>query len=71
MEEKLELAMKVYRMSEPWCLEAVLKQLVKATDILLKEKGYDGNTYEEMEHCSKIGKELIEEIPIILGDLLK
>ena len=67
MEDKLKLAMKVYRLSEAWTLESVLQQLVKATDILLKDKGYDGNTYEEMQYCSEVAKELIIEIPTILS----
>lgn len=63
--------MKVYRLDESWPLEDILKQLVRATDILLLEKGYDGNTYEEMQLCNEYAKQLIIDIPIILSDLAK
>lgn len=67
LEEKLKLVLAVYRLDEAWNLEDILKQLVKATDILLKDKGYDGNSYEEMQSCSEYAKQLIIDIPAILG----
>lgn len=49
-------------LSYPWPLKDVLRQLVKATDILLKDKSYDGNSYEEIQTCSEIAKNLIIKI---------
>lgn len=40
-----------------WSLRDVIKRLCKATDILLHEKDYDGQGYEEMELCLKLAKE--------------
>lgn len=58
---------KICRIREAWALPDVLAQLIKATDILLKDHGYDGNSYEEMQWCSEIGKELITEINQVLS----
>ena len=62
-------AMRVYRLTEPWNLQDILKQLVEATDKLLIDKGYDGHDYEEMEQASKFAKEIINEIPEILRSI--
>lgn len=45
---------------QPWDLLSVLKKLVKASDILLHEKDYDRDGWEEHEFCYKRGLEIIE-----------
>lgn len=59
---KIEALEELLGFTTNWPLHNLLGQLVKATDILLIDKGYDGNTYEEMQACSEIAKKLIVDI---------
>jgi|ERR1035437_1883190 hypothetical protein len=65
-------------LSEPWCLDSVLKRSQKGLDILLHNYNYDGNCWEELQHClekindyrRKIDNYLIEyNKPEIIVDL--
>lgn len=44
-----------------WDIYSILKNLCKATDILLHEKDYDGHGYEEMQHCLELGKKIVND----------
>jgi hypothetical protein len=47
-------------MDKAWPLVDVLYKLVEASEILLHKKNYDGHGWEEIEHCIKRGKEIIQ-----------
>ena len=49
----------------PWPLDDVLKQLLWATEYLLKQYNYDGHKHEELNHCVKRGYEIINDIKLI------
>lgn len=46
--------------SQAFPLNDVLKYLVRGTEILLQKKDYDGPDYEEMNHCVKRAKEIMQ-----------
>ena len=53
---------RILRTNEAWSLVDVLEKLTHATDFLLHKKDFDGDRWEEMEHCYKLGKEIIESL---------
>jgi hypothetical protein len=50
----------ILRLDQPWPLVDVLKKLIEASDILLHEKNYDRNGWEEHEHCFREGNKIVE-----------
>jgi hypothetical protein len=52
--------MKVLRLDKPFPLKDILFRLTKATEYLLNQKDYDGPDYEELGHCVRGAKEVIE-----------
>jgi uncharacterized coiled-coil protein SlyX len=46
-------------------LHDVLKYLVRGTELLLHKKDYDGPDYEEMNHCVKQAKEIMQSKPTV------
>jgi len=64
-----------------WPLKNVLEKLIEATNILLHNKSYDGQGYEEMQICVSRAKEIIGELSTksasgepqeqIISDLIK
>jgi len=50
----------VLSLDNPWCLRDVLKELVRASNILLHDKNYDGHGWEGISHCVDRGNEIIK-----------
>ncbi len=59
---KIEALEHLLRFPTNYPIHDILGHLVKATDILLIDKGWDGNTYEEMQQCSEIAKQIIIDV---------
>lgn len=55
---------KIFGLQEAWPLVDVLKKLTEASDILLKQKNYDGHGWEEIHHATGKAKEYIESLNI-------
>ena len=56
----------VLRLYEAYTLADILKNLIEATDRLLGYYSYDGQRYEELQLCSKLGKDAIIKINSVL-----
>jgi len=50
----------VLRLNETWSLLSVLKKLADASDILLHQKDYDGNGWEQHEYALREANVIIE-----------
>ena len=57
---QLEPPVKQMLAKEPFTLIDILETLNKATNILLHEKDYDGNDYEQMEYCLRRSQLIVE-----------
>lgn len=57
-----EEANKIFGLQEAWPLVDVLKKLTEASDILLKQKNYDGHGWEEIYHATEKAKQYIKSL---------
>lgn len=48
--------------SQPWPLLDVLKKLVEASEILLREKDYDGDGWEQIHYAAESAKKIINQL---------
>jgi hypothetical protein len=53
---------------EAWPLPDVLSKLVESTEYLLDVKNYDKVGWEEVSHCTKLGRQYIDKINSVIAE---
>lgn len=53
---------------KPWPITDVLNKLVESTEYLLEVKNYDKVGWEDVSHCTKIGREMSAKIIEVIND---
>lgn len=48
--------------NDAWPITDVLLKLIEATEYLLDVKNYDKTGWEEVSHCTKVGRKMMESI---------
>lgn len=48
--------------STPWCVTEILKEFVRTSNILLREKDYDGHGYEKIVAATRAAEKILKEL---------
>lgn len=54
---------------EAWAITDVLMKLIESTEYFLDVKDYDRHGWEEVSHCTKVGRKMISDIQLALKNI--
>lgn len=55
-------------LGESWPITDVMQKLVESTEYLLDVKNYDRTGWEEVSHCTKLGRQYVGKINDVLAE---
>lgn len=67
--EKNDKLLAALGVGEAWPITDVLMKLIESTEYLLDVKNYDRQGWEEVSHCTKVGRKMVSDILVALKDL--
>lgn len=62
LEDHKKSMMEALGVNNPWPITDVLTKLIESTEYLLNVNNYDKHGWEEVSHCTKVGREILTKL---------